>query len=90
MELKSIEHEKNKLKLEIIGETHTICNLLRHELNENKSVDIAGYHLEHPMVNNPVLFVETEKEDPKKALSNACSSVKKKTAELRKELSKLK
>lgn len=90
MELKVIEQEKGKLKVEVIGETHTLCNLLRNELNENKSVEIAGYHLEHPMVNNPILFVETEKDDPKKALSNACSSIKKKTAELRKELNKLK
>ena len=90
MELKAIEQEKGKLKVELIGETHTLCNLLRNELNENKSVEIAGYHLEHPMVSNPVLFVDTEREDPKKALSGACSSVKKKTAELRKELNKLK
>lgn len=90
MELKALEQEKNKLKLEVVGETHTVCNLLRNELNENKSVEMAGYHLEHPMVNNPILFVETEKEDPKKALLNACSSVKKKTSELRKELNKLK
>lgn len=90
MELKAIEQEKGKLKVELIGETHTLCNLLRNELNENKSVEMAGYHLEHPMVNNPILFVETEKDDPKKALSNACSSIKKKTAELRKELNKLK
>lgn len=90
MEIKVIEQEKNKLKVEIIGETHTLCNVIRSELIENKSVEIAGYHLEHPMVNNPVLFVETEKEDPKKAVLNACSSLKKKTAELRKELTKLK
>ncbi|MDD5649935.1 MAG: DNA-directed RNA polymerase subunit L [Candidatus Nanoarchaeia archaeon] len=90
MEIKVLEQEKNKLKIEIKGETHTLCNAIRNELWEGKSVEVAGYQIEHPMVSSPVLFVETEKEDPKKALMNAASSLKKKTAELRKQLDKLK
>lgn len=90
MEIKVLEQEKNKLKIEIIGETHTLCNAIRNELWENKSVEIAGYHLEHPMVSSPVLVIETEKEDPKKILLSATSSFKKKISELRKQVDKLK
>lgn len=90
MEIKVLEQEKNKLKIEIKGETHTLCNAIRNELWGEKSVEIAGYQIEHPMVSSPVLFVETEKEDPKKTLINAAASLKKKNAELRKQLDKLK
>lgn len=90
MEIKLLEEDKKKLKIEVLGESHTLCNAIRNELWLNKSVNIAGYQIEHPMVNNPVLFVETEKEDPKKALLNAASSLKKKVSELRKETAKLK
>ena len=90
MKLKILEEEKNKLKIEVIGETHTLCNVIRNELWENKSIDVAGYHIEHPMVSSPVLFIETEKEAPKKALMNAASSLKKKISELSKQTDKLK
>ncbi|MBU0930289.1 MAG: DNA-directed RNA polymerase subunit L [Nanoarchaeota archaeon] len=90
MEIKVLEQEKNKLKIEITGETHTLCNAIRNELWNNKSVEIAGYQLEHPMVSSPVLMIETEKEDPKKALLNAASSLKKKISDLRKQADKLK
>ena len=90
MKLRVLEEEKNKLKIEVIGETHTLCNVIRNELWGNKSIDVAGYHIEHPMVSSPVLFVKTEKEDPKKALINAASSLKKKISELSKQTDKLK
>lgn len=83
MNIKVIEKEKNKLKLEIIGEDHTFCNALRKELWNDKDVTVAGYNIEHPLVSNPVLTLETEKKDPKKVLESAIRRLKNKNVKIK-------
>lgn len=83
MNIKVIEKEKNKLKLEIIGEDHTFCNALRKELWNDKDVTVAGYNIEHPLVSNPVLTLETEKKDPEKVLESAIRRLKNKNAKIK-------
>lgn len=77
MELKVHENTKNRLKLEFIGKTHTLCNLLSKELWSDKDIVIAGYTLEHPSISNAVLTVETSKGDAKKALLDAINRLAK-------------
>ena len=86
MKIEVIEKEKNKLKLEIIGEDHTFCNALRKELWNDKDVRVAGYNIEHPLVSNPVLTLETEKKDPKKVLEAAIKRLKKKNANIKESI----
>ncbi len=71
------------MKIEIIGETHTFCNALRKELWNDKDVQVAGYNIEHPLVSNPVLTLETEKKDPKKVLEAAVKRLKKRNAKIK-------
>jgi|TARA_Y100000034_G_C6893287_1_gene411373 DNA-directed RNA polymerase subunit L len=83
MEVKILEEEKGFIKIEIIGEDHTLANALRKELWNDSHVKVAGYNIDHPLVGNPVLIVETDgKEDPKKALNSAVDRLKKKNSEL--------
>lgn len=83
MELKILEESKGTLKVEILGEDHTLANSLRKELWSDSHVKIAGYEIEHPLVGSPVLIVETDgKEDPKKALAAAAERLKKRNSEL--------
>ncbi len=78
MEIKILEELKNKIKLEIEGENHTLVNALRKELWSDSHVTIAGYSVDHPLVGKPILIVETDgKEDPKKALNSAVERLKK-------------
>ncbi len=77
MEVKAIENSKNRLKLELVGKTHTISNLISKELWNDKDITVAGYTLEHPTASNAVLTVETEKGDAKKALSSALDRIEK-------------
>ena len=90
MEIKILEESKNKIKFELISEGHTFCNALRSELWENKATEIAGYNIEHPLVSNPVFILETKDGNPKKALLEAVSGLKKKTKELRDLIKKVK
>ena len=68
MEVKFLEDTKEKLKIEIMGEGHTLCNPLVKELWNDKNVEIAGYNIDHSLVSNPILIVQS---------SNAKSSLKK-------------
>ena len=89
MELKVIEETKNKLIFDIKGEGHTISNMLRKELWEDKHIKVAGYNVKHPLEGIPRIVVETDgKESPKKALVAALERIKKKNDDLRKALKK--
>ncbi|MEA3429667.1 MAG: DNA-directed RNA polymerase subunit L [Nanoarchaeota archaeon] len=78
MELSIVEEGKNRIIVEIEGEDHTFCNILRKELWNDKHVKAAAYKVEHPEVAEPKIIVETDgKEDPKKALIEAAKRVKK-------------
>jgi DNA-directed RNA polymerase subunit L len=83
MEVIVLENEKNRLKLEIQKEGHTFCNVLKKELWNDKSVDIAGYSIKHSLTAEPVLTVEVSKGDPKKVLLDAVDRLKKINKELK-------
>tara|TARA_Y100000310_G_scaffold295904_1_gene327692 strand:- start:857 stop:1123 length:267 start_codon:yes stop_codon:yes gene_type:complete len=88
MEIKVLEKDKGKLKLEVIGEDHTLMNAIRKELWEDKDIEVSGYKIDHLLVGNPVLIVE-HKKDPKKALLYAVERLKKKNKEFKGMVSKL-
>ena len=89
MEVVILEKEKNFLKIEIKGENNTLANALRKELWQDKDVKAAGYNIEHPLVSSPIFVLETEKQDPEKALLAAAERLKKKNSELLKEIKNL-
>ena len=60
MELKVIDQKKNRLVLEVSGEDHTFCNVLKKELWNDKHVKAASYNIKHPMVSHPHIIVETD------------------------------
>ena len=82
MEIKVIEESKKKLIFEIIGESHTLANLLEKELWEDKDVVAAGYHINHPLFGVPRMIVEAP--DPRKALEKAIKRLKKRNADFAK------
>ena len=83
--------EENKLKLDVPGEDHTLCNILRQELWNDKHVAAAGYNIDHPMAGEPWIFVETDGEEtPKQAVIKAIDRLDKQTNELRDKIKKIK
>ena len=88
MEIRILEETKERLKIEVQGEDHTFCNILKKELWNGKNVKIAGYQIAHPLIGNPVIIVESDK-DPKKALLDAVERLQNKNKELLKLVKKL-
>ncbi len=86
MEIEFLKNEKNKIEFIVKGEDHTLCNALRKELWDESDVDIAAYNIDHPLIGDPVMLVETKKTDAKKAVLNASASLRKKVGELKKSV----
>jgi DNA-directed RNA polymerase subunit L len=76
MEVKVLANSKNELKIEIIGEDHTFCNLLQHIILEDRNVEIAGYDQPHPLIRSSIVYLRTKREvSPEKVLLNALTGI---------------
>jgi len=77
MEVKILNKTKNELKLEIIGEDHTFCNLLQNALLEDKNIEIAGYDQPHPLIRSSIVYLRTKRDaSPEKILLTALSTIR--------------
>ena len=60
MKINVITKSDNELKVEIVGGTHGLCNLIVRRLLEDKTVDFAGYDVAHPLAASPTLYLRTK------------------------------
>ncbi|MBI5392625.1 DNA-directed RNA polymerase subunit L [Candidatus Woesearchaeota archaeon] len=78
MELIIVEQSKNRVVIDIKGEGHSLCNALKHELQQDETVKSAGYFIEHPELNVPRMVIETKQgNSPKTAIVNAIKKLRK-------------
>ena len=89
MELKFIEDKKNRVVVEIKGETHTFLNVLKDELWNDDSVKVSAYRVDHPLIGSPKLIVETSGESAKDALIKAAQRLQKQFDKFGSEVSKV-
>lgn len=75
MELNFIDDKKNRVVVEVKGEDHTFCNLLKEELWADNSVKAAAYRIEHPLVKIPNLMVEVSGDSARTVMKRACTRV---------------
>ena len=88
MDITVIEKTKTRAELEFEGENHTMLNVLRDELWNDKNVTAAAYTIPHPLLNKAVFFVETKGKDPVKAIEDAIKRLKKINSEAGKAIVK--
>jgi DNA-directed RNA polymerase subunit L len=75
MEVTIVNKTDNDIYIKITGETHTLLNVLKTALLNNKHVEIATYDIEHPTISDPVLFVRTDGTDPIEVIKKASREV---------------
>jgi DNA-directed RNA polymerase subunit L len=77
MKIIVLKQTPKELKIEIEGSDHGFCNLLQKRLLEERSVDMAGYDIPHPLASNPVIYVRTKGETkPVDALRKAAEKAR--------------
>ena len=70
-----LERSENVVRLELVGEDHTLLAPLVSRLLENEKVDLATYNIQHTLKSNPVLFVKMREGDPLEAVKSAVASL---------------
>jgi DNA-directed RNA polymerase subunit L len=86
LEIKVLEIGKDYIKLLIKGEDHTFLNLLQHHLLNDEDVVIAKYHISHPLVSEPELYVRTNGKSPLEAIKEANEKIAKECKDLLSQL----
>lgn len=79
LNIEVIKNEGSLMEFKIIGEDHTLCNLLREVLLKNKKVNVAAYKIEHPLLDKkgPMFIINTDGTiSPKEALLEAIDNIK--------------
>lgn len=75
MEITVLNKKENEIDMKVVGENHTLMNLLKTALLNNEHVDIATYDIEHPTISNPILFVRTDGTDPIEVIKKASHDI---------------
>ena len=70
--------------IEITGETHTICNILRKRLMAQEGISAAAYDITHPLIGQPEF--EIVGTNPKESIISACETIKTEAANFQDEL----
>lgn len=85
MKVNIIKKTDSELKIEVEGAGHSLLNVLQKTLLEDDRIEMAGYHVPHPLIDNGVLYVNTR--DQEKS-SDAINEATKKVLELSKDFQK--
>jgi DNA-directed RNA polymerase subunit L len=72
MELSAIEKGKEKIRVSVRGETHTMLNLIR-ENSWKAGAKQASYIIQHPYISQPEIIVRSR--NPVKTLKDAAQMV---------------
>mgnify|MGYP000421492278 CR=1 FL=1 len=72
MELRLLSKEENKVKIEVIGESHTLLNLLRENAWKTGAKQVS-YMIKHPYLSNPEIIIKSGQY--KKVLSDAATLI---------------
>ncbi|MFQ5950730.1 MAG: RpoL/Rpb11 RNA polymerase subunit family protein [Candidatus Geothermarchaeales archaeon] len=88
MEVEILSSDEKTLKFKIVGEDHTLGNLIQEMLLRDKRVKGAGFTRPHPLEQEIVFNLFLNKGDPLQVLSESVEKLKKFLDELRKKVEK--
>jgi DNA-directed RNA polymerase subunit L len=90
MNVKVLKKSENELKIEIVGSSHGLCNLIAKRLLEDKKVEFAGYDVPHPLASSPIIYIRMKGDNkPEGALIEATQKVRESNDAFSKELERV-
>ena len=76
MKVNVLKSSENEIKLEVEGAGHSILNVLQKTLLEDENIEVAGYHVPHPLIDSGIFYVHTkEKQKPEAVILEATKKV---------------
>jgi DNA-directed RNA polymerase subunit L len=89
MKVSVLKKTSNELRIEVEGAGNTLCNLLQKKLLEEKSTEMAGYDIPHPLASNALIYVRTKGDvKPEQVIRNAIENARELNKEFGKEFAK--
>ncbi len=90
MNVKVLKKSENELKIEIVGSSHGLCNLIAKRLLDDKKVEFAGYDIPHPLASSPIIYIRMKGDNkPEDALIEATQKVRESNDAFSKELERV-
>ena len=86
MKVKTTKMGKDGISVEIEGAGHTLANVLRETLWDDKTVTSAAYEKKHPYLGHPNLMIKGK--NPEKSLKDAVKRTQDMFSEFRTEFEK--
>lgn len=87
MEVKVLSKGKNELLIEVVGEDHTLGNLVAKEAIKHPKVRNAYYRVPHPLRNTIEIYILVEDgADLKSVIEDICRNIKRSIDEFRREI----
>ena len=84
--MKLINEESDKIVMEVTGETHTLCNILRKRLMQQDEVTAAAYDITHPLIGQPEFEVHSP--NPRESIKTAAEHIKEEAASFKEIVNK--
>ena len=76
LKVKILKSSDNELKIEVEGSGHSFLNLLQKTLLEDETIEVAGYHVPHPLIESGILYVHTKgKQNPETVIFEATKKI---------------
>ena len=89
MKVNVLKKTDNELKIEVEGAGHSLLNVLQKTLLEDDQIEMAGYHIPHPLIDSGILYVHTrEQQKPSEAINEATKKVLSLSKEFQKSFKK--
>ena len=89
MKVNIIKKSGKELKIELEGAGHGLCNLLQKRILEDKTVDMAGDDVPHPLASNPIIYIRMKgSAKPEDALRKAAEKARETNRVFSEELQK--
>ena len=89
MKVKVLKKTDNELKIEVEGAGHSLLNMLQKTILEDARIEMAGYHVPHPLIDSGILYVHTrEQQKPNDAINEATKKVLSLSKEFQKSFKK--
>ena len=85
MKVNVLKKTDTELKIEVEGAGHSLLNVLQKTLLEDDQIEMAGYHVPHPLIDSGILYVYTKEQQNS---SEAINEATKKVLSLSKEFQK--
>lgn len=90
MKVNVLKKSDNELKIELVGSSHGLCNLIAKRLLEDKKVEFAGYDVPHPLASSPIIYIRMKGANkPVDALIEATKKVREANDAFGKELERV-